>query len=259
MKLLSKLKLDELIDSTPIGYPTGLRAFDAATNGLRPGKLYLLGGSTGDGKTSVMIGLACQMARAGHQVLYIGTEDDTTTIASKIIANMCGVVIGPQLGEIDKQIVQSTIAKSNNIWLERYEDSTFDLVGCVKRAAEMGIKFVFYDYLGAIAATTDKEWRQLEMLTDQLKRLALETGVGFFTASQLSITAKTDREKPEFLDERYLANSKGIARKVDVAFNLERKTNSNPTTLVFHMYKNRCGARAKFELKMDYARCRLYE
>lgn len=115
MKLLCKIKLDELIDSTPVGYPTGLRAFDAATGGLRPGKLYLLGGSTGDGKTSVMIGLACQMARAGHQVLYIGTEDDTTTIASKIIANLSGVVIGPQLGEIDKQLAQSTLTKYNNI------------------------------------------------------------------------------------------------------------------------------------------------
>ena len=104
---LNNLKLDDLIATVPLGYPTGLRSFDKATGGLRPGKLYLLGGASGDGKTSVMISLACQMAKAGHQVLYIGTEDDTTTIVSKIIANLSGVIIGPQLGDVDKQLAQS--------------------------------------------------------------------------------------------------------------------------------------------------------
>ena len=256
---LNNLKLDELIATVPLGYPTGLKSFDKATGGLRPGKLYLLGGASGDGKTSVMISLACQMAKAGHQILYIGTEDDTTTIVSKMIANLSGVVIGPQLGDIDKSLAEQTIAKCNNIWLEHYEDNDFDLAGCVQKVAEAGIKYVFYDYLGALAGRSDKEWRELEMLADKLKRLTTKFGISLMTATQLSITARTDKERPEFLDERYLANSKGIVRKADVAINLERKTNNNPTVLVFHMYKNRCGAKAKFELKMDYARCRLYE
>lgn len=259
MKSINLFSVEQLVAANPDGTQTNLVPFDAATGGLRPGKLYLLGAATGVGKTSVMIGLGCALAKQGHKVLYIGTEDDTETIVGKMVANLCGVQVRANMTDDDKAAVANTLAVYGNcLAVDRYEDLNYNLAGAVEQAAEQGYEYVFYDYLGAIAANTDREWRQLETLTDQLKRLAVRLKVCFFTAVQLSITVKTDKELPEFVDERYLANSKGIARKADVAFNILRKTENNPTTLEFHMYKNRCGARAKFELQMDYSRSLLY-
>jgi replicative DNA helicase len=60
--------------NTPVGVMTGIGALDKILTGLKPGRLYILGGRPGDGKTALAKGIALHAARNDEPALFFSRE-----------------------------------------------------------------------------------------------------------------------------------------------------------------------------------------
>jgi replicative DNA helicase len=57
-----------------LGIPTGFADLDEYTGGYKPGKLYVIGGNPGQGKTTIMLASALAAAKAGKNTLIFSLE-----------------------------------------------------------------------------------------------------------------------------------------------------------------------------------------
>ena len=248
---------------------TGLKAFDEATDGLVSGRLYVVSAASGCGKTTLLTSIMAEAAIRNHEkkFLFIATEQTAAEIQVKLLANRSGVSTyelqhWDDLPWETHELLERYNNQLDNVWFEYYDSADFNLEQCLEDAYAQGIEYVFYDYLGAIANLDDsKEWRSLEMLTDKLKRWATTHNTFVFTATQCSNDIKTLKTEPEIYDERFIANSKGIARKADVGFVMVRHNDGlggSKKHIYLDMYKNRnMESPKRLSLVVDYARNRV--
>lgn len=255
-----ELGTDGLLRDSVSGIHTGIQVFDEATDGLVNGRLYVVSAPSGGGKTTFLTAIMSEAAKRNpnQSFLYIATEQVATEIQAKLLANRSQMQLYDiqhydMLSDAQQEALTEANNELSNVWFEYYDSPQFDLVGCLQEAYEMGIRYIFYDYLGAIADLDDsKEWRTLETLTDTLKRFAARTGSFVFTATQCSNDIKTLAKVPEIYDERFIANSKGIARKADVGFIMVRQSNGKT---FLDMYKNRnMESPKRIVLSIDFGR-----
>lgn len=251
---------DNLARNSVASIKTGLTVFDEVTDGLVSGRLYIVSAPSGGGKTTFLTAIMSEAAKHNPDChfLYIATEQTATEIQAKLLANRTQMSLYEiqhfdQLLPEEREVLSDANNTLSNVWFEYYDSADFDLVGCLEQANRMGIKYIFYDYLGAIADLDDsREWRTLESLTDTLKRFAARTGAFVFTATQCSNDIKTLNRVPEIFDERFIANSKGIARKADVGFIMVRQHDGR---VLLDMYKNRnMESPKRLVLSIDYGR-----
>ena len=264
---LGTLDLAELFAKPLYGLSWGWPTFEDYCGGLVSGKLIIFSAPSGVGKTTTLISICADAANNNpeERFLYIATEQTKREIATKFLAHNSKLntrdIGHMEWGKLDSTTqIQLINAKKQlmNIDFLYYEDSSFDLDAELKEAGEAGIRYVFYDYLGALATGGDKEWRELEMLADKLKRWAEKYEGTVITATQTSIDATKNAGNGELKDERYLANSKGIARKADVACMLDRDPMTGKVSC--HLYKNRDGeSRHIIDLDINWATCTVKE
>lgn len=76
-------------DRHTLGIPTGYSGFDAATNGLKPGKLYVFAGSPGMGKTICGLNITASALLAGNDVLFYSLEMTSQELMLRLAAGMC--------------------------------------------------------------------------------------------------------------------------------------------------------------------------
>lgn len=247
---------DEIINGPDQCYPTGVEVVDylLGIDGLTQGDLVLLSAPTGVGKTTLLCIMMMSMAGLypNDKFLFIGTEQTEKEIYSKLLSIENHISIN----ELRKGHINNFKEIGDNIYFQYFENDKFDVIDCIEKAHDEGFKFVFYDYLGAILdATNDKEWAALEMQADALKRLANKTDMIIFTATQTSNNIEELEKEPKIYNQRFLANSKGIARKCSVCFILARNIgkDSNDFNVTLDLYKNRHGeAPKRVKFKLDY-------
>ena len=70
-----------------IGVPTGFADLDKITKGLKRGHLIVLGGETGIGKSMLATTLSINVAKSGHNVLYLDLENGRDEIYHRLLTN----------------------------------------------------------------------------------------------------------------------------------------------------------------------------
>lgn len=75
-------------NGSPVGIATGYDRFDALTNGLKPGKLYIVAGSPGMGKTIVALNWTLAIAAAQRDVMFYSLEMSSQEIAYRFMSMM---------------------------------------------------------------------------------------------------------------------------------------------------------------------------
>lgn len=154
--------------------PTGFKAFDEKNGGIAYGSLFVLGGSTGGGKTSLALQIAQNMAKLGREsVAYVPLEMNEDETMERLTANISKTPLSKIkqkkcTDEEKKKIVKSYKAfmddlKEDDLRLTifaPYEDITYD--EALLMLKPYGFKVIIIDYISLLKNVGgDDAWQKL--------------------------------------------------------------------------------------------------
>ena len=183
----------------PDGLSTGIACLDRATDGTQPGESIVIGGGTGQGKSSLAMGVAFHAAeKTGKPALYVSQEMPRKLCQLRLLAMVSGVNaksirrgrLTPddwrKIATASKRIADTKFLITDDVGM------TIDQVRSQARrvAAQYGgMAAVVVDYLQILGESGDKgrsREREVAAASVGCKRLAVELDTRVFTLSQLN-------------------------------------------------------------------------
>jgi len=166
--------------------------------GVKSGKVILVSGFSGEGKTLLLEGLADWWAMLGHRVLYITTELTREDLLDRLVCRYTGVPYHEVVSKTaDVQALLEEVGRQVAWWLPNVDywetngASARAIFAQIRRAQQKGRRIIFVDYLSE-AVGFDTTQRKLKDAIDgffrTLHTFAKETGVNFIIASQQTDT-----------------------------------------------------------------------
>ena len=223
--------------------------------GIESGNLVVVQAPTGDGKTTFMMRLAILAAKE-HKVAYISLgEQDIKELSVRFVKMLRGkkyegyhidTYTQEDLDE-EKDFVEHSRCYKN---LELYYE-TGDVCKTITDAINAGAEFVFIDYIGCLLAEQqDQQYAFLTRVASWMKEKATEHNVGIITAIQTNRALLTELKELEFdpvtIDETFMADSVGPARKATICISWFRRKGTRYLTL----FKNRFNGE-KLSIQLD--------
>ena len=245
---------------------------EALGGGLRTSNLIMLQAPTGEGKTTTFVRWACLALLQGKKVFfYTINEQDKQEMLIRIKCALCRINYksknSNKYDEKEKERMKSDYIKNllKNLVLA-YSENAIN-TSYLDKVVSMGCNYIFIDYLGNdLPNRSDETYSHLTKRAALLKNFATKNNVCIVTAMQTNRNFSKDRELQDFnpasVDESYMADSVGPARKATVClalFNYKKEK-------YLKLYKNREFAstgliKIRFEpnsLKMIEKDCQFY-
>ena len=181
---------------------TGFGILDHAVLALQPQSLTVIGGTTGSGKSSLMLAMALHQARAGIPVCIVSLEDPMTTWGPRIAAHFSGINPNEICPGMDDNVWTRTVGACEQMKrLPAHVHMAFEIgrpLGDVLRAIRYNCrknkcKIVYVDYLQAIGWEPGKDENRrlfVSHATSSMKALCAELGVALVLGSQLTRAEK---------------------------------------------------------------------
>lgn len=206
------------------GWSTGLHRLDDLIGGLRPGKLIVVVGESGGGKSTFGLAVTLAAAQAGARVGFYSLEMQEDELAERTLAHDAEVdsllLRAGQLTSEEWQAVQAAYqrrAAQPPVRLVTGGGFTYRDIAAQARAwaVDGGLHILAVDYLGLVrtAGRTGERVNELDSLINDLKALAMELNITVLTFSQLS-KAGAGTTPEEW--KRYLRGSGAIEHAADV-------------------------------------------
>jgi replicative DNA helicase len=231
------MALDERANRTHglYGVSTGLPDLDRMLDGLAPGRLYVIAGRPGHGKS--VLGMQCARAAfgAGKAVAFFSLEMPAEELTHRLLAaeiplNL-SAIHGARLEESEwAQLVETGNRMApERLWIDDTGALAIDdlLSRCrrLHRRAPLGL--VVVDYIGLLDSDR-RENRNLEVseITRKLKRLAKELACPVIAVSQLNRKLEDRSDKRPINSD--LRDSGGVEQDADVILMLYRDELYNP-------------------------------
>ena len=228
-----------------VGLPLQGEMFTTVCRGARKGKMYLMSGGTGMGKSRLAVGNACHLAYpirwdrnkakwvnvgSSQKILFITTELAFDEIQTMIIANISAVneekILNGSYSESEeirvKKAIQIMKHFSHNFHLYHMPDPSVEQLNSNVRRLVIGkqIQAVFFDYISTspalLAEFSSSRLREdviLNILSTALKNLANELGIFVWSGTQLNAHAN----EADFVDESGIRGARAIIDKADFA------------------------------------------
>jgi len=199
--------------------PTGFPVFDTTIlrGGFEPSRLYIFGGGTGAGKSSILNNLIVK-STVGNINLLVDNNSDSKVFIYITLENMLDEAFlrtyQPMFDRTTTQVLQEIttggweqlekrlkdeLAKTNSTILMKYFQpmsiSVIDIMGVVDEAIDEygkdSIKGLYIDYLDLLRSDTKYDMYRLELghITLSLKTLAVQYNIPVITASPLGKAA----------------------------------------------------------------------
>ena len=181
-----------------VGVTTGFRPLDKILCGLVPGGVYVLGGATGRGKTTLALNMALAAAQAGHRVLYVSLEMKHTYLSKRLLS-MASMVDASAIrsGRLTDNEVTSVIAASKKLDGIGENFHVVDKPGLhisflrrivrSMKARGAGPELVVVDYLQLLDSEESySRERQVAKLSNSLLQMADESDTAVLALSQLN-------------------------------------------------------------------------
>lgn len=244
-------------DGLDLGYPQ----LDQMIGGLESGKLFVIGGRPGMGKSALAENIALAVASRSHPVLYFSLEMDTKELMQRAIAQTALVdlekVKQRAFTNAEKKKIESIKGKlaSWPLAFSCQSDSAEEIISTIWREKMRNhIELVIIDYLHLIeSASKESEAVRLSALMRKLKRLALKLNIPIIILSQLNrrIEERPIKERrPSLSDFRA---SGGIEEHADIVCGLFRigyyTKDENDIHAELDILKNRSGKTGTVTLK----------
>lgn len=222
------------------GLSSGYSDLDAFTTGWKPGELIVIGARPGQGKTSLMLNLAENIALDTHNrrddgkggVLLFSLEMTATELVQRVICSNAGVDLKKvKLGLYNKDEEGELKAATQRLAQAAIfvDDSfTLNLSEIRSKARRMkerhDIECIFVDYL-QLVKDNDRLDRHLQIgnISRGLKALARELEIPVITAAQLNrgVEQRSSREKRPMLSD--LRESGSIEQDADQVLMIHKK------------------------------------
>lgn len=199
MRRVSDVLQDEaqrMTEDAPAGIPTGLTDLDRMLGGLKRGKLYVVGGRPGHGKTSLMLSMVPAFCRCGHRVAVFSLEMRDVEIVQRLIAVTQSInVKAIEDKSLDDRALDRYYSGSAEIdgWpllIDASEDMTPAAIAakCRRATRQGGLGLVVVDYLQLMSRKTTQADRVAEMSTISraMKLLAKSLDCPVVVGSQLT-------------------------------------------------------------------------
>jgi replicative DNA helicase len=192
------------------GLDTGFSAVNHLTQGLHAPDLVLIAARPSQGKTTLAVNVACNIADTGAAVGVFSLEQSGAALAKRMVAASAAVNMRrlrglPEAGQADIANAITKLARLP-VYLDDFGGHSVATIRAEARrmVARWGVRAVFVDYLQIIRQTNRKATRY-EHLTEtsaELKRMAKELGVCVVALSQLSRHAAQEGRRPRLDDLR---------------------------------------------------------
>ena len=209
--------------------------------GLRTGNLIVVQAPSGAGKTTFMMRLFIRALMAHKKVAYISIgEQDEIEVFERIAcmgrkidyANFIDTRTSEDCDKIRDFIEhfgeQINIYYSDDPFAPTEDENGkihYDINTIMRDIKEKNIKFIFMDYLGAsMADNLDSQYSYLTKLAAKLKNACTNRNIMIFTAMQTNRALKAELREdgfdPSSIDETFMADSIGPARKASICMSL---------------------------------------
>lgn len=258
--------LDEFMDSMRDGprysiIPTPWSEVnDQIAGGLHGGRMYIVGGRPGDGKSLAAVNLAAFAAKQGHPALVFSVEMGAMEVTGRVVANGAKI----ELSEIARYELSADSWSSASEYVARARDDPLfvnDKAGinvgyiksvCRSQKRKTGLDVVVVDYLQLLSSDKSQpREQQVALISRSLKELSRELDAAVVVPAQLN-RESAKRGKPMLAD---LRESGGIEADADVVMLLARLVHEDGDrkgeytgTISIDIAKNRHGRTGAIEL-----------
>lgn len=192
------------------GIMLGLPALDAATNGLKRGRLYVVGARPSVGKTVFGLNAALKCALQKLPVLYVNREMEKVDLLKRMAANLSGIDLSlMESGSIapeDWEKVTDMMAEMNTLPI--HITNTARTPAAIRAKAveiqeQHGLGLVVVDYLQRMTAGEKFKSRDEEIghISMAIKDMAMDLRVPVVLLSQLNRSASNTRPNMAMLRE----------------------------------------------------------
>lgn len=194
-----------------VGISTGITALDNAIGGLRNNALYIVGGRTGTGKSSLAMTIGMNVAKEQKHVLYCSLEMPSTLLSLRVISAATGLpALDIEQGRIsDSQLEHVRIATDSFAGIPLFINDNVmtseELVHMSSRFKErVGLDFLIVDYLSLLTDRGDSEVQRLEGIVGRVRALATDLDIPILGVVQLNRDADMNEgNRPALRNIRY--------------------------------------------------------
>lgn len=232
--------LDDYYQNTEdtLGLPTGLSELDKILGGLRPGKLVLIGGRPGMGKSSLVLQMAkTAIQKRGSKVLYFSLEMVGDELVERLISAETGLdtdlMRGKKLNSQNYTDIHRTIERVNS-WPLVIDDKTQNIEAIRARAVSHsfspGLDLIVIDYGQRVTTGRNYQNRDAELgvVSAAVKRLANDLQVPVVVVASLSRNCENRADKRPLLSD--LRESGNWEYDADIVLFVYREEIYNPDT-----------------------------
>lgn len=221
--------LQELSEGKNPAMPTGIGGLDRLLNGgLRRGEMMVIGARPKHGKTALSLALARNMAHK-YGVLFISQEMPVFQLMHRHTAAMGSVDLGRILRAEPNdsgmwERVNEAAERLGKLHLVHDDQSAQSLMDVRRKAVkvkrEHGLDVLFVDFLQLMqgAGGEDNRNRELDVIANGLKALALDLDIGVVLLSQMSRKADEHYGRPTMTHLRDSGAIEAAADQVAVLF-----------------------------------------
>jgi len=248
----------------PQGVTTGFNRLDKILGPMLPGQLHILAARPGCGKTSLALGIADHVALSMQRpVGFVSLEMSRNELVHRLLcarARVDGAALrqGTPLDERTMTRIGAANAMLARapIHISDHAVTLAAVSGIARRwRMDMGIELLLIDYLGLLRSgeRSKSRYEETTLLSNAVKRLALDLEVPVLCLAQLNRASDTEERPPRLSD---LRDSGAIEQDADTVLLLEPSENENVHVVVG---KNRSGRVGRATLQFEKTFTRFYE
>jgi len=209
-------------------FKTGFAGLDRMVRGFSPGKLILIGGRSGIGKSAFASNIAVNIASEGRAVWYASLEMEAAELGERILSDKANIDMDSWRGKlgIDQRYEAEEWARTEAPRIPLFiTDKGHESFSTIKAKARLrkslsGLDVIVIDNLQLIKSLDYKapKHERLKSMTEALKVMAKDLNVAIVLLCQLSIP----EDAKELPNNFSWADSKRIVDDADLAMILHR-------------------------------------
>jgi len=211
---------------------------DNITSWIIEWKVYSIAGFSNTWKSKLSYSYAQDFVKQGKKVLYFSLEVDKWFLLTDILSAYYSI---PKSEVFNKSI------NPNNFRNLKIYDDVLDLESIKQISRKENPDIIFIDFAQNVQCEWTSEYEKMTAYALGIQQFAIETWITIFSLSQVSNTSRNSDDS-----SATLKGSWALFASSDVIFLLYRESGD----LKFSIMKNKYWWLKKFDVDVDYARCK---